>query len=42
MLGLEFSFPITGIPSAFMLLCTLTISFLTGIIGLAFGLSGFS
>jgi hypothetical protein len=29
-LGLEFSFPITGIPSAFMLLCTLTISFLTG------------
>ena len=37
MLGLEFSFPITGIPSAFMLLCTLTISFLTGVIGLAVG-----
>ena len=37
MLGFEFSFPVTGIPSAFILLCTLTISFLTGVIGLAVG-----
>ena len=37
MLGFEFSFPVTGIPSAFILLCTLTLSFLTGVIGLAVG-----
>ena len=37
MLGFEFSFPVTGIPSAFILLCTLTISFLTGVIGLTVG-----
>jgi hypothetical protein len=37
MLGFEFNFPVTGIPSAFILLCTLTISFLTGVIGLTVG-----
>ena len=35
--GLEFSFIIIGIPSAFILLCTLAISFLTTVIGLAVG-----
>lgn len=37
LLGFEFSFPVTGIPSAFILLCVLVISFLTGVIGLVVG-----
>ena len=37
MLGFEYGFPVTGIPSAFILLCTLTLSFLTGVIGLVVG-----
>ena len=37
MLGFEFSLPVKGIPSAFILLCFAIISFLTGIIGLIVG-----
>lgn len=37
MLGFEFSLPVTGIPSAFILLCFAVISFLTGTIGLIVG-----
>lgn len=36
-LGFEYSFPVTGIPSAFILLATLAVSFLTGVIGLVVG-----
>jgi len=37
MLGFEFSLPVKGIPSAFILLCFAVISFLIGTIGLIVG-----
>ena len=37
MLGFEFSLPVKGIPSAFILLCLAVISFLIGTIGLIVG-----